>query len=162
VSVAIEIAVEAPGWMSLPEAEETIRRAVEEVLTEAGETEAELGVVLTDDARIRSLNNAWRGADEATNVLSFPAPVLPVAGSRLLGDMVLAFETVAREAAAMGKPAHHHLSHLAVHGALHLLGFDHAGEEEAAAMEERERAILARLGVPDPYAPGHQGRKQPA
>ena len=162
MSVAIEIAVEAPGWTSLPEAEATIRRAVEEVLSEAGETEAELGVVLTDDARIRSLNNAWRGADEATNVLSFPAPALPVAGPRLLGDMVLAFETVAREAAALGKPAHHHLSHLAVHGALHLLGFDHAGEEEAAAMEARERAILARLGVPDPYGPGDQGRKQPA
>jgi probable rRNA maturation factor len=162
VTIEIEIAVEAPAWMSLPDAKVTLRRAIEEAIADAGLAETELGVVLTDDAHIRALNRAWRGADEATNVLSFPVPAGPAPGPRLLGDLVLAFETVMREAAAMGKSANHHLSHLAVHGVLHLLGFDHERDEESEAMEDRERAILARLGVPDPYALGNRRRKQPA
>lgn len=117
----------------------------------------EVSLLLTDDARVRELNRAWRGQDRPTNVLSFPAlaagetvpPGMPV----LLGDVVLAFETVAREAAAQGKEVGAHTSHLLVHGVLHLLGHDHEDEAEADEMEALETAILARLGVADPYRP---------
>jgi probable rRNA maturation factor len=114
-----------------------------------------VGIVLTDDAEQQRLNRDYRGQDKPTNVLSFAltdsgdpvAPGMPV----LLGDIVLAFETVAREAAEQDKPLADHLRHLVVHGALHLLGFDHENAAEAAIMEAREAAILRRLGVPDPY-----------
>jgi probable rRNA maturation factor len=112
-----------------------------------------VGVVLTDDAEQRQLNRQYRGIDAPTNVLAFalgdplPAPSAPV----LLGDVVLAFETVAREAAEQRKPFADHLRHLVVHGVLHLLGFDHETEAEAAIMETRETEILRTLGVPDPY-----------
>jgi probable rRNA maturation factor len=117
---------------------------------------AELSIVLGDDALVRELNRAWRGQDRPTNVLSFPA--LPAPGEApppeapaLLGDVVLAFETVQAEALAQGKPLAHHLRHLLVHGVLHLLGFDHESAAEAEIMEGLEIAVLARLGVPDPY-----------
>jgi probable rRNA maturation factor len=113
----------------------------------------ELAVVLTDDAAIRALNRDWRSKDAATNVLSFPAKEARPdrRAPRLLGDIVIAYETVAREAAAEGKPFMHHLAHLAVHGFLHLVGYDHEANEDADAMEGLEIAILARLEVPDPY-----------
>ena len=115
---------------------------------------SELSVVFSDDAHIRTLNAGWRGKDKPTNVLSFPAfPVKP--GEKLppmLGDIVLAAETVAREAALEGKPLDHHISHLVIHGVLHLLGHDHEDEAEAERMEALERAALARLAIPDPYA----------
>ena len=114
--------------------------------------------MLVDDRAIRALNRNWRGKDKATNVLAFPAhsarsgrfggrvPIRP------LGDVVIAFETVQREAESARVPFDHHLAHLAVHGFLHLLGYDHAAEAEAETMEALEVAILARLDVPDPYA----------
>lgn len=117
---------------------------------------AEVSILLTDDAQGRELNRAWRGQDHATNVLSFPvaddpqrapAPLAPVQ----LGDIVLAFETVRREAAEGDIPLAHHVAHLLVHGTLHLLGHDHLHASEAATMERREVEILAGLGVPDPY-----------
>ncbi len=129
-----------------------MRRAVEAALRDGRVEEGEIGVVLADDARIQALNKSFRGHDKATNVLSFPAPKSPANGPRPIGDIVLAYETMAREAEAEGKTAEHHLMHLAVHGMLHLLGFDHIEEAEAKAMEARERAILARLGIADPYA----------
>jgi probable rRNA maturation factor len=113
----------------------------------------EIAVQLTDDAEVRVLNREWRGKDYATNVLSFPTPDdAPTAGPRHLGDIAIAFETTHREAGDEGKAFHHHLVHLAVHGTLHLLGFDHEEVEEAEEMEEMERAILAALGIADPYA----------
>jgi probable rRNA maturation factor len=87
VTIEIEIAVEAPAWINLLDAKVTLRRAIEEAIADAGLAETELGVVLTDDAHIRALNRAWRGADEATNVLSFPVPAGPATGPRLLGDL---------------------------------------------------------------------------
>src|SRR5690606_30774609 len=104
--------------------------------------------MLADDTRIRDLNRTWRGQDKPTNVLSFPAPEGPPDDARFLGDIVLAFETVEHEARAEGKPLEHHLAHLAVHGALHLLGYDHERDSDANAMEQHERHILARLGIP--------------
>lgn len=114
-----------------------------------------VGVVLTDDAEQRRLNRDYRGQDKPTNVLSFalagPGETPPPGAPLLLGDVVLARETVAREAAEQQKPLADHLQHLVVHGVLHLLGYDHENDTEAAIMEKSEVAILARLGVPDPY-----------
>jgi probable rRNA maturation factor len=116
--------------------------------------ESELAIVLTDDAAIRELNHRWRGRDKPTNVLSFPAHGLvpPGSGPRPLGDVVIAYETMTHEAQEQGLPLTHHLTHLAVHGFLHLLGYDHESDTEAETMEQLERDILARLDVPDPYA----------
>ena len=148
----IDIAIESGPWNAQDD-ETIICRAIE---TAAGMTRddvagAELSVVLTDDASIRAINAQWRHKDEATNVLSFPAPP-PMPGTpRLLGDIVIAHETTAREAKAEGKPFADHLGHLAVHGFLHLLGYDHESDTDAEVMERLEREILARLGIPDPY-----------
>jgi probable rRNA maturation factor len=116
---------------------------------------ATLALVLTDDAEQQRLNRTYRGKDAPTNVLAFALsdPAMPQAAGAplLLGDVVLAFETVAREAAEQGKKLEDHLRHLVVHGVLHLLGFDHQTDTDAAIMEAREVAILTGLGVPDPY-----------
>jgi probable rRNA maturation factor len=113
--------------------------------------------MLTDDAGIRTLNNNWRGIDKPTNVLSFPA--LPPTGEsgpddapRMLGDIAIAYQTTRAEADDEQKPFDHHLSHLAVHGFLHLIGYDHEKDGDAEAMESLETGILAQLGIPDPYA----------
>jgi probable rRNA maturation factor len=115
---------------------------------------SELGVLFVDDVRMRALNRQWRGFDKSTNVLSFPAAgaVAIEALPPLLGDIVLAAGTVAREARLENLPLEHHLLHLIVHGLLHLLGYDHENDEEADRMEGAESRILARLGVPDPHA----------
>lgn len=157
MSVTIEIATQSTAWEKLPGAQAMVRRAVEAVLRDEHIGEGEIGIVLADDARMRSLNKSFRGTDKATNVLAFPAPKLHGDGPRPLGDIVLAYETMAREAEAEDKAAEHHLMHLAVHGTLHLLGFDHLDDADAEAMEARERAILAMLGIPDPYANEHAG-----
>ncbi|HMN73542.1 MAG TPA: rRNA maturation RNase YbeY [Rhodoblastus sp.] len=149
MSVQAEIVVASPLWPQA-EAEETVRRAIaaSEALFEP--TEAEVSVLLCDDAEIRRLNAQWRQKDSATNVLSFPSAAQH-AGERHLGDIAIAFETLQREAADEGKVFSHHLAHLTVHGYLHLLGFDHESDEEAEEMEGLEREILAGLGIGDPY-----------
>jgi probable rRNA maturation factor len=116
----------------------------------------EFGVRLTDDAEIRTLNRNWRDRDAATNVLSFalgdtPGDPVTENGTAMLGDVVVAYETCAAEALDQSKPLTNHLSHLVVHGTLHLLGFDHETDDDAETMEALERAVLARIGVPDPY-----------
>jgi probable rRNA maturation factor len=111
------------------------------------ESVGELSILFTNDEAVRRLNAHYRGKDKPTNVLSFPQPSGP-----LLGDVVLAAETVRAEAALAGKPLEAHMAHLIIHGFLHLLGYDHWGEEEAEAMEAVERAALERMGIPDPYA----------
>jgi probable rRNA maturation factor len=111
-------------------------------------------ILLTNDAEIQKLNRQFRSKDKPTNVLSFPASLMPVPPGEMahLGDIVLAYETVAREARADNKSLAHHVTHLIVHGTLHLLGHDHETEAEAEKMEATERDILARLGIQDPYA----------
>jgi probable rRNA maturation factor len=99
---------------------------------------------------MRALNRIWRGVDKATNVLSFPTK-RAAEGPPLLGDIVLAYDTIAREARRQRKPFAHHVAHLAVHGFLHLLGYDHEQHADAEAMEQAERDILRRLAIPDPY-----------
>src|ERR1700689_1769185 len=164
-----EVLVVADGWHAEPDAEAIIHRAIaaaaetvhaglnETRLAEADSGEAELAVMLTDDAGIRTLNSNWRGIDKPTNVLSFPA--LPPTGSggpdqapRMLGDITIAYETTRKEADDEQKPFDHHLSHLAVHGFLHLMGYDPETDDDAEAMEGLEQEILAQLGIPNPYA----------
>ncbi|WP_316188744.1 rRNA maturation RNase YbeY [Bradyrhizobium sp. SZCCHNS1054] len=154
-----EVIVAADCWQEQPEAEAVIQRAIvaaaETVAADVGE--AEIAVMLTDDAGIRTLNSNWRGIDKPTNVLSFPAlqPTGPRDeddAPRMLGDIAIAYETMRREADEEQKPFDHHLSHLTVHGFLHLIGYDHETDEEAQEMETLEREILAQLGIPDPYA----------
>jgi probable rRNA maturation factor len=152
---SIDLVVDSELWTASPEAGETIRRAITAAAEAAPGTDGEVCVVLTDDAAIRELNRNWRGLDKPTNVLSFPAaaPSGQNGPARHLGDVVIAYETMAREADTDQKLFLHHLSHLTVHGYLHLLGYDHESDAEAEAMEELERRILARLDVPDPYLP---------
>ena len=162
MSVAIEFAIESPGWSASSGAEAVIRRAIDAAVADIGPVEAEVGVVLADDARIRALNRTWLGNDAATNVLSFPAPREPSGGVHFLGDIVFALETIRREAEAEEKTFEQHLAHLAVHGVLHLLGFDHERDEDAETMEARERRILTGLGIADPYAPAREHRTERA
>lgn len=164
--VSVEVLVTAGPWAERNAAAELVMRAVEAAFATAtqhydlGIAGGEVAVMFTDDAGIRDLNRDWRSKDKATNVLSFPTPaVAREAGEPHLGDIAIAYETVAREAEAEEKRFDDHLVHLAVHGMLHLLGFDHETMEEAEEMEEMERLILAGLGIADPYAetePVHQ------
>jgi probable rRNA maturation factor len=157
----LEILVVADCWRAEPDAESVIDRAItaaaEFVTADVGESE--LAVMLTDDAGIRTLNRNWRGIDKPTNVLSFPAlqprgPRRPDEAPRMLGDIAISYETARNEADEEQKPFDHHLSHLAVHGFLHLIGHDHEKDQEAETMESLEREILSHLGIPDPYAEG--------
>ena len=151
--IELDIMIEAGDWVRLPEAESLAQRAAEAALAAAEEDEAfEASVMLTDDAQLQELNRTWRGKDRPTNVLSFPAPEQPGAtGPRHLGDIALAFETLARESEEESKEFAHHFAHLIIHGILHLLGYDHEVEAEAEIMEALEVKALASLGITDPY-----------
>jgi probable rRNA maturation factor len=167
-ALAVDILIESEAWRMLPEAADIVRRAIafaatcpptlprERVRVGWGHhRNAELSVLLCDDKTIARLNAQWRGQQKPTNVLSFPAPPLQgaVPDEKIpLGDIAIAYETVAREAEQSGKTISEHLSHLVVHGFLHLLGYDHHMDDEAERMERMERDILARIGVADPYA----------
>ncbi len=159
-SPATEVLIVADCWRAEAGAEAVIHRAIETAaeMVDAETGDVELAIMLTDDDGIRTLNNNWRGIDKPTNVLSFPAlqptgTPSPEDAPRMLGDIAIAYETMRREADDEQKPFDHHLSHLAIHGFLHLIGFDHETDEEAEEMEALERKILAQLGIPDPYAP---------
>ncbi|WP_374513441.1 rRNA maturation RNase YbeY [Brevundimonas sp.] len=142
----IEVEIEDEAWTAaLPSAAAVVERAAAAAL---GTTEGDIAVLLTDAAAVQALNARFRSRDRATNVLSFPAAE---SAAPHLGDLVLAHGVCAAEAVAQGKTLADHLSHLTVHGVLHLLGRDHEIEAEAEAMEAEERAILASLGVADPY-----------
>ncbi|AMM85103.1 rRNA maturation RNase YbeY [Martelella sp. AD-3] len=156
-----QVSREAGGW---PE-EEALAAIVARVIGAASaylseregqpfpDSPAELSLVFADDATIREINAEWRNKDSATNVLSFPAfPVTPgEMPGPMLGDIVIAHETVAREAETLDKSFDDHLTHLLVHGFLHLLGYDHMENEEAEVMEGLETRILATLDLSDPY-----------
>ena len=147
----IEVEVEDEAWaVALPDVEALAQGAAVAALHRPGD----LTILLADNDAVQDLNARFRSRDAPTNVLSFPAAPLPGAlgASPHLGDIALAYGVCAAEAAAQGKPLTHHLQHLVVHGVLHLLGSDHHDDAEAEEMEAAERAILARLGVPDPYA----------
>jgi probable rRNA maturation factor len=152
--LTIEIGHSAAGWgRALPDPDESVRRAALAAWKAAGSGAAELSVQLSDDAEVRRLNREYRGKDSPTNVLSFSAADDGAPGRpRLLGDVVLALETLQIEAAEQSKSLGDHLSHMTVHGVLHLLGHDHETEAQATAMEALETEILNELGISDPYA----------
>ena len=148
----IDVEVEDEAWTAaLPDAVMRARGAALAALASEDAADEGVTILLTDDASVAELNVQFRQKAGPTNVLSFPAARNP---ERHLGDLALAYGVCAREAAEQGKSLSHHLQHLTVHGVLHLLGYDHIGDDEAEAMEGLERAVLAGLGVPDPYAAG--------
>jgi probable rRNA maturation factor len=154
--IAIDILVEGGDWPQKARLRTLARRAVDAAAARARPrlaTGAEVSLLFTDDERMRGLNGTYRGKDRPTNVLSLPAAAVAVGTlGPLLGDIVLAEETIRAEAADQGIPFDDHLVHLVVHGFLHLVGHDHEVEAEALVMEGLETAILADLGIPDPYA----------
>jgi probable rRNA maturation factor len=153
--VDIDVNTACDGWP-----EETVLAAMAKSAFSAAIDVLELdehfnvSLLFTNDAAVQVLNRDWRGKDKPTNVLSFPAGDSPVETEvEFLGDIALALETVAAEAADEGKTFEHHTTHLLVHGFLHLCGYDHeTGDDDAEEMETLERAILARLAIADPYA----------
>jgi probable rRNA maturation factor len=149
-----------PLWAALvPDVEDLCRRVAQVTLGAGKQPQisgvVELSVILSDDAALMALNRDYRGVEAPTNVLSFAAldhaAPLPSGGPILLGDVFIACETAEREAALEAKTLPHHLSHLVVHGVLHLLGYDHQRQDKAERMEQLERSILAALGIADPY-----------
>jgi probable rRNA maturation factor len=163
-AVRIALSIDNAAWLRrVPDARARCRRLVRAALAAAGfdarqmagADSAELSLVLGDDALLQRLNRDFRGKNKPTNVLSFPAidvtergmkrPVFP------LGDVAIAYETSASEAREQGKTLSDHLSHLVVHGVLHLLGYDHLTKAQANNMETLETAVLARIGLSDPY-----------
>ena len=156
MTMSIDLSIESPLWSEVGDLAALTERAIAAAVAETGAElpdEPEVSCLFCDDATIRALNAQWRGIDKPTNVLSFPAggPGAPGA-SVLLGDIVLAFETVRREADREGKALAAHVSHLVVHGFLHLLGYDHEDGAEADVMEALESRTMIRLGCADPYA----------
>lgn len=161
------MSIPCAAWLTdLPDAEAVCRHAATLALSASGldfgGAAVEVGVVLADDDCVRRLNRDFRGRDEATNVLSFAATepeALKAQGAGpqgvpvSLGDVFVALQTSRAEAHDQDKPFGHHLSHLVVHGTLHLVGYDHEAEGSTETMEALEALVLARLGVPDPYAP---------
>jgi probable rRNA maturation factor len=153
--LTVDVTVSAGAWSRLlPDAEAVVRAAAEAAwrLPAAGDGAAEVSVLLADDETVQALNLRHRGLDRPTNVLSFPIGASAGAGlPRMLGDVVLADGVVAREAKDQGKPVQAHVSHLVVHGVLHLLGYDHEADSDAETMEALEVRTLAGLGFPNPY-----------
>ncbi len=151
----LELSIEYEGWKNVEDLNALTLLAVSAAFEVTGgppEEPVTISLLFADDAKIRTLNADWRDKDKPTNVLSFPAahpPGLP--GPQLLGDIVLAYETCAREAEEEGKTLVDHITHLIVHGTLHLLGYDHIDEAEAEEMEALEREALATLEIDDPY-----------
>ena len=153
----LDLRVDDPQWMVINEVEGLIMRSFSAGLECAGESPFDVGatIILSDDHAVQQLNQQWRDQDKPTNILSFPAPQheKTEAGRRYLGDMILAYGVVARQAVDQGKALETHLCHLVIHGALHLLGFDHQDDGKAHEMEELEKTAMAALKLPDPYLP---------
>ncbi len=154
----VEVIEMAGDWRPIPDASGAIEAAARaaSAFPEAGLAGCSVAIALSDDAEVARLNETYRGKAAPTNVLSFPAPSdTPSAADdepRFIGDIVVAAETVSREAQAQGTPPRDHLQHLTVHGLLHLAGFDHEDDAGAERMEQLEVRILASLGIADPYA----------
>ena len=152
MNVDVQVASDAAGLPTATEIRDRVTRAVQAVDPDA---DVEISVRIVDEPEMRNLNRDYRGKDRPTNVLAFPAGdpgFLPPGETPLLGDIVVCAGVVAREAQEQGKRPEHHWSHMLVHGTLHLLGHDHADDDEAQAMESLERRILAEFGIADPYA----------
>ena len=163
---AIVLRVTEPAWKEEKGARALVRRAARLALTGAPRFDgaqkpqgSSLTILLGDDAELRKLNASFRRKNKATNVLSFPASGTD---SRYIGDVAMAYGVVRREAEAQGKNFAAHAAHLAAHGVLHLLGYDHEDATEARLMESLETTLLAKLGISDPYAPRPYTRRRKA
>jgi len=168
MKLSLDISVPSPLWRRLPRARPIAREAIAAAAAESQGTvridrpegraslqtpyDGDVSLCLADDSALRALNLSWRGIDKPTNVLSFPAAPGRAGEAPTLGDIALAYETLAREAEDLGVSLADHYRHLLVHGFLHLIGYDHETDAEAERMEALETKILARLGVSDPYA----------
>lgn len=156
MNVEISVDVRDAQWgVAVSDAAGLCRIAALETLFSAQAISApvEISVVLADDDFVQELNRTWRDVDAPTNVLAFPCSDDDGApdAERLLGDVIIAFQTTQREAADLRLPLEHHFAHLIVHGVLHLLGYDHIDDAEAAIMEKMEIQALANLGIDNPY-----------
>ena len=154
MKLSLDISVPSPLWRRLPRARPIARETIAAAAAESSDvSEGDVSLCLADDSALRALNLSWRGIDKPTNVLSFPAPPPGRRGDpTTLGDIVLAYETLVREAEDLGVPLADHYRHLLAHGFLHLIGYDHQTDAEAECMEALETRILTRLGAGDPYA----------
>ena len=150
-STEIDIIADSDLWLQQPDAERIVRMAVQTAARSipAIKSKFQVAVLLTDNAALQRLNRDFRNVDKPTNVLSFPSPQSQT--NQTLGDIAIAYETLIHEAGEENKPFSAHLSHLAIHGFLHLLGYDHESEAEAYAMERLETDILAALNIANPY-----------
>jgi len=147
----IDVQTQSPLWDAWPLAAQTVREAIGAAASALSTAGGEVSILLTNDSAIRVLNRDWRGIDKATNVLSFPASGQAAGKVRLLGDIVIAYETLERECDDENRIFLHHLAHLTVHGFLHLIGYDHQTDNQAEEMEGLESRIMTRLNLPDPY-----------
>ncbi len=146
-AVSADIVVESELWSAHPQTEATVRAAITAAASHSTQS-GEVSILLTDDSSVRELNRQWRGLDKPTNVLSFPAPKT---AAGFLGDIVIAYETLSRESTDEDRDFLHHLTHLTVHGFLHLIGYDHQTDAQADAMEGLESKIMTAMNMPDPW-----------
>jgi probable rRNA maturation factor len=145
----LSILIRDARWRRVRGLGSRLKQAVVEALAEGAAADADLTILLTTDRHMQSLNRSFRKKDQPTNVLSFPS-----GAQNYLGDVAIGYGVTAREAKAGGKSVRDHAVHLAVHGTLHLLGFDHVAARQAAVMEAKEVRILEKLKIADPYAKG--------
>lgn len=160
-AISLALAVEAGDWGDPATTEALAETALSAAVRDLNQREGqpfpedapEVSLVLADDAMMADINSQWRNQPKPTNVLSFPAFPLVPGGQPgpMLGDIILARETIEREAADLGKPVDEHITHLVVHGFLHLFGYDHIENNDAEKMEAIETRILTSLGLSDPY-----------
>lgn len=146
--ITLDLNVQNDAWRSLPALEDLVRTALNAAEHQT-QKPGEVSVLLTSNAEMQRLNQQFRGKDKPTDVLSFPADGMD---APFLGDIALGYEVCAQDAATTGKSMPHHLTHLIIHGYLHLLGFDHINDADAEEMESLERLVLASLGIADPYS----------
>lgn len=154
--VSADIQIDSNLWDAHPAAEQTVRAAIAAAAAALSTPGGEVSILLTDDSAIQVLNRDWRGFDKPTNVLSFPAPKSAATsgvgtGLPMLGDIAIAYETVLRECDDEDREFLHHLTHLTVHGFLHLIGFDHQTDAQADEMEGLESRIMIAMNLPDPW-----------
>jgi probable rRNA maturation factor len=151
-AVTADVQIDSPLWDAEPQAEAAVRAAITAAAAALSTSAGEVSILLTDDSALRALNRDWRGFDKPTNVLSFPAPKSPVMTDvQVLGDIAIAYETLQRECRDEDRKFLHHLTHLTVHGFLHLIGYDHQTDTQADEMERIESKIMIAMNLPDPW-----------
>ncbi|MDP3495553.1 MAG: rRNA maturation RNase YbeY [Hyphomonadaceae bacterium] len=153
-ALSADLRIADQRWESLGDLDALAARVLGHAASQM-KSAGEISILMTNDAEMHALNKQWRGFDKPTDVLSFPSDGPEIPGEPVhLGDIALGYETSLTDAEAMGRPFEAHVSHLLIHGFLHLLGYDHIEPEDAKVMEPLEAQILAGLGWPDPYATG--------